>query len=310
MPYAAAQLIGFLAGLLLGSFLNVCISRLPRGESIAKPASHCPVCKHPIRWYDNIPLLSWLVLKGHCRDCKAAISWRYPAVELAYGLWAVLTVNRWVLLEQLKATSLSGPTTGNYIELAVFAIVGFLLIGLLVMDWQTHRLPDAFTLTGIFIALLLVCLQTIFLEPGEHQIIFAFKHLRLASPGSFAARGNVFLTGPEAVIFGRMAAICGVALLLVLIRVAYKALRKREGLGLGDVKLIAMIAAFLGFWPAILTLFVGTLLATVYAVFLLAGGRANTLTRLPLGSFLCAAGLFTALFGQQIIAWYTPYVTF
>ncbi len=309
MSLAAAQLLGFLIGLLLGSFLNVCITRIPRGESIALPLSHCRDCQHPIRWYDNLPVLSWLILRGRCRDCKARISGRYPAVELAFGLWGFLAAS------QLPLTSTARiyhryHYDFYFFSITGFAILGFLLIGLLVMDWQTHRLPDAFTLSGIVIALFLVCLQTIFLEPGEHQIIFASKHLRLASPGSFAARGNVFLTGTEALIFGRIAAICAAALILILIRVLYKALRKREGLGLGDVKLLAMVAAFLGFWPAILTLFLGTLFATAYAALLLARGRAHTLTRLPLGTFLCVGGLLTALFGQQIIAWYTPYVTF
>ncbi len=315
MPLAAAQLLGFLAGLLLGSFLNVCITRIPAGESIALPYSHCRFCNHPIRWYDNLPVLSWLLLKGRCRDCKATISWRYPVIELATATWFTVAASQiyysWRVETFAAETSRAAdPAVILTLSAVSFAILGFLLLGLLVMDWQTHRLPDAFTLTGIFIALFLVCLQTIFLQPGEHQVIFASKHLRLASPGSFSARGNVFLTGTEALIFGRIAAICGAALILVLIRAFYRAIRKREGLGLGDVKLLAMVAAFLGFWPAVLTLFLGTLLATSYALVLLARGRATALTRLPLGSFLCLAGLVTAIFGQQIIAWYTPYVTF
>ena len=84
------ELIAFGIGLLLGSFLNVCISRLPAHESIVKPRSHCTACGHPVRWYDNIPLLSWIVLRARCRDCKAAISWRYPLVELAMALWIVI----------------------------------------------------------------------------------------------------------------------------------------------------------------------------------------------------------------------------
>ncbi len=309
MSLVAAQITGFLIGLLLGSFLNVCITRIPRGESISLPLSHCRDCNHAIRWYDNIPLLSWLVLRGRCRDCKARIPWRYPAVELAYGLWAFNAASHLPLTYSERMYH-RFHYDYYFFSISGFAILGFLLIGLLVMDWQTHRLPDAFTLTGIFIASLLVCLQTIFLLPGEHQVIFAFKKLRLASPGSFSARGNVFLTGTESVIYGRLLAICGAALILIVIRALYKAIRKREGLGLGDVKLIAMIAAFLGFWPAVLTLFLGTLFATAYAILLLARRQADTLTRLPLGTFLCAAGLVTALFGERIIAWYTPYVTF
>ena len=306
MSLHLAQLLGFLLGLLFGSFLNVCISRIPRGESIVSPGSHCPACNHPIRWFDNIPLLSWLILLGRCRDCKAKIPWRYPAVELAMGLWLLSVIYRLTHLEVYKVSRLAGPTANEYIGVLALAILGFLLIGLIVIDWQTHRLPDAFTLTGIAIGLFLVCIQAIFLGPTDDQIVLNSAHqLRLRSPGSFASRGNVFLTGPESLIFGRIAAVCGAALILLLVRWAYKALRHREGLGLGDVKLLAMIAAFLGFWPAVLTLFVGVLLASAYAILLLIRGRANSLTRLPLGSFLSIAGLLTALVGQPILAWYT-----
>ncbi len=185
------------------------------------------------------------------------------------------------------------------------AILGWLLIGLIAIDWEWHRLPDEFTLGGIAAGMFLVCVQAIFLGPTDDQIVLNTTHqLRMSSPGSFAAHGNVFLTGPEALIFGRLAAIVGAALILLIVRWAYKALRKRDGLGLGDVKMLAMVAAFLGFWPAVLTLFLGTMLASVYGIVLMARGRAHGLTRLPLGSFLGVAGLFVALFGEQIIWWY------
>jgi len=129
--------------------------------------------------------------------------------------------------------------------------------------------------------------------------------LRLSSPGSFTAQGNVFLTGTEALIMGRIAAIAGAALLLLAVRWAYKALRKRDGMGLGDVKLLAMIAAFLGFSESLLALFAGVLAASVFGAVLLARGKAGAATRLPFGSFLAAGGLFAALFGAQIIGWYT-----
>jgi leader peptidase (prepilin peptidase)/N-methyltransferase len=151
----------------------------------------------------------------------------------------------------------------------------------------------------------LVCLQAAFLAPGEDQVVLNPTHqLRLSSPGSFAAHGNVFLTGPEALIFGRLAAVCGAALLLLAVRWAYRAARKRDGLGLGDVKMLAMVAAFLGFWPAVLTLFIGVLLASLYGIWLMVRGRAGALTRLPLGSFLGAGGLVAAVFGPAILGWY------
>jgi leader peptidase (prepilin peptidase)/N-methyltransferase len=187
-----------------------------------------------------------------------------------------------------------------------FAILGFLLIGLMVMDWQTQRLPDAFTLTGIATGFALTCVQAFFLAPGEGDIVLNTTHqLRLSSPASFASQGNVFLTGTEVLILGRIAAIAGAALILLAVRWGYKALRKRDGMGLGDVKLLAMIAAFLGFSEMLLALFAGVIAASFYGLMLLARRRAGGATKLPLGSFLAAGGLFAALFGPRIIAWYT-----
>ena len=129
-------------------------------------------------------------------------------------------------------------------------------------------------------------------------------HIQLTSPGSVIDHGNVFLTGPEALIGGWLVGVAASALLLLLIRWVYQAVRHREGLGLGDVKLLAMMAAFLGFWPAILALFVGVLGATGYALLLLARGKATSSTRLPLGSFLAAGGLVAAVFGGRILTAY------
>ena len=185
------------------------------------------------------------------------------------------------------------------------AVLGFLLIGLMVMDWQTGLLPDAFTFGGMAAAFFLVCSQAIMLGPGEGQVVLnSSKQLRLRSPGSFAAQGNVFLTGPESLIFGRLAAVVGVALLLLAIRGIYKALRKRDGMGLGDVKMLAMIAAFLGFWPTIVALFVGVLTAALYSVGLMMRRRAGAATRIAFGSFLAVGGLFAAVWGQRVVEWY------
>ena len=310
MPaYLAFEWCGFLLGLLLGSFLNVCISRLPAHQSIVSPRSRCPNCGHIIRWYDNLPLLSWILLRTRCRDCKARISWRYPAVELGVGIWFFSFFSHiWRVLTSTWNIDLPlrifwGQQITGDIGLL---ILGFLLIGLMVMDWQTQRLPDAFTLTGIVIGFVLTCAQAYFLTPGEGNIAFNTTHqLRMSSPGSFAAQGDVFMTGSEALIWGRVLAICGAALLLIVIRAIYKALRKRDGMGFGDVKLLAMIAAFLGLGESLLALFIGVITATIYAVALLARRRANAATRLPFGSFLCAGGLFAALFGPRLIDWYT-----
>ncbi|MGD0797191.1 MAG: prepilin peptidase [Acidobacteriaceae bacterium] len=300
-------LLGFLLGLLFGSFLNVCISRLPAHESILRPRSHCTACGHAVRWFDNLPILSWLFLRARCRDCKAPISRRYPAVEAAVGLFFARTAaylwTVWVM---------PGPSSSTFdvrmqssVEAIGIAVLAFLLIGLMVMDWQTQRLPDAFTLTGIGIGFFLVCVEAIFLAPGEGDVVLSPDHqLRLSSPGSFAAQGNVFLTGPEALVFGRVADVAAAALILLTVRWLYKRLRGRDGMGLGDVKLFAMIAAFLGWGEFLLALFAGVLAASLYGLALLALRCANAASKLPFGSFLAAGGLFAALFGPTILYWY------
>jgi leader peptidase (prepilin peptidase)/N-methyltransferase len=306
------QLCAFVVGLLFGSFLNVCISRIPHRESVVRPRSRCPKCGASIRWYDNIPLLSWILLRGRCRDCQANISWRYPAVELGVGVWLTYTIgslwNATHLDPTITATAISFPT-GSQIIIYSLGVLGvamlcFLLLGLMVMDWQTMILPDSFTLGGIAIALFLVCAQAIFLGPNEDEVVLTKHHIQLTSPGGVVDHGNLFLTGPESLIFGRIAAICGAALVLLMIRWFYKAVRHREGMGLGDVKLLAMIAAFLGFWPAILSLFFGTLVAAIYGIILLARGEAGATSKLAFGSFLCIGGLIAAQFGNRLINMY------
>ena len=310
----AFELPAFLLGLLFGSFLNVCISRLPEHKSVVKPRSHCPKCLATIRWYDNVPLLSWVLLAAKCRNCKAAIPWRYPAVELATGLWFASIV--YPFASQIAAVFhppsnsgigavAIGISASTLLDILSVLILGFLLIGLLVMDWQTHTLPDAFTLTGIAIGFFLVCVQAIFLPSGAYDIhLNPQNQMRMSSPGSFASRGDVFLTGPEHLVYGRLLAICAAAAIPWLIRALYKALRRREGLGLGDVKLMAMIAAFLGFAPAMLAFFVGVILAAVYGIVLLARRRATSTSQIPLGTFLCIGGLLAALFAEPMLAWY------
>jgi leader peptidase (prepilin peptidase) / N-methyltransferase len=302
---AIFELAAFLIGLLFGSFLNVCITRLPKHQSIVTPRSRCPNCETAIRWYNNVPLVSWLLLRGRCRDCKQTISWRYPAVELAVGFWFLIVGQELLLLLQInKVSSLIGPIPAEYVGTFEFAILGFLLIGLMVMDWQTMVLPNAFTLGGTAIAFFVVCIQAIFLGPNEDQVRLTKHSLHLTSPGGVTDNGNLFLTGPESLIFGRIAAVCGAALMLLLIRWFYKAIRHREGMGLGDVKLLAMIAAFLGFLPAVFSLFVGTLAAALYGALLLARGKAGAASKLPFGSFLCVGGLVAALYGNRLMNMY------
>ncbi len=292
----------FFLGLLFGSFLNVCIVRLPRHQSIVAPSSRCTVCQHPIRWRDNIPILSWLLLRARCRDCGLPVSLQYPAVELATALWFTYSAGR--LVPVFSTPNLSAEVIAiSAIACLSMAVLGFLLIGLLVMDWQTFRLPDSFTYTGSAIALFLVCTQAIFLGPTEDQVLL--RHKAPITAAMSVEKGNVFLTGPEALIGGRIFAMLLAAGILLVIRAAYWRIRHREGMGLGDVKLLAMIAAFLGLRSALLSLFVGVFAAAVYGTLLLVQRRAHAASRLPLGSFLAAGGLLAAAFGPAIIARYT-----
>ena len=304
-----AECVGLVVGLLLGSFLNVCIVRVPRGESVVRPGSRCRACGRAVRWYDNVPVVSWLVLRGRCRDCGVGFGWRYLAVEMACGLWFMTCA--FLFQASFESYNRCCDIVNSFeiphepVQAIAIAVLGWLLIGLICIDWEWQRLPDAFTLSGSAVGMFLVCVQAVFLGPTDDQVVLnGAKQLRLSSPGSFAAKGNVFLTGPEALIFGRLAAVCGVALVLLLVRWGYKALRGRAGLGLGDVKLLAMVAAFLGWWPAVLTLFVGVVLAAGYGSWLLVRGRGSAATRLPFGSFLGVAGLFAAVWGDRVIGWY------
>jgi leader peptidase (prepilin peptidase)/N-methyltransferase len=231
-------------------------------------------------------------------------------VELAVAVWFALFARRLHDLYWFTHTVDFGPPSSvywadNLPQIIGFASLGFLLIGLVVMDWETMRLPDTFTLTGVAIGFVLTCVRAAFLAPGEGDIVLDTTHqLRMSSPGSFHAQGNVFLTGTEAMVLGRVAAICWAALILLLVRWGYKALRGRDGMGLGDVKLLAMLAAFLGFGQSVLALLAGVLAASVYGLFLMARGKAGAESKLPFGSFLAGGGLAVALWGQQVVDWY------
>jgi leader peptidase (prepilin peptidase)/N-methyltransferase len=286
----------FVFGLLIGSFLNVCIARLPNDESIATPRSRCPSCGHPIRWYDNIPLLSYALLRARCRHCNHAISWHYPAIELFTGIWfAVVTSN------VMGHLGLAGDAFARLIVHAVGdATLGSLLIALLVIDWKHHLLPNTLTIPGILLGLLFACAEAVFLGDNEGNVVL--NHAPdINSAGAGRSPGNIFLTGPEHLIFSRLVAAVAAFLLLYLIRATYRKIRGRDGMGLGDAKLLAMIAAFLGFAPTALALFAGLMLASLYGAVLLALRRASSSTRLAFGSFLCAGGLLAAKYGEPVL---------
>ncbi|HZY64114.1 MAG TPA: prepilin peptidase [Edaphobacter sp.] len=297
-PLVAYETIGFVLGLLFGSFLNVCIARLPQNQSIVHPRSYCPRCGSGIRWFDNIPVLSWLLLRGRCRSCHETISLQYPLVEIALGLWFM---GQAAAIYTLIYTPNTHDLVSHVIAHVGIAIFGFLLIGLIVMDWQTHLLPDAFTLVGLAISFFLTCLQAIFLAPNEDDVLLGNNHIQLSSVGSKGGNGNVFLTGPERLLGDWLLAVCAVVLLLLFVRWLYRKLRHHEGMGMGDVKLLALIAGFLGFWSAILALFLGVFFASIYAAVLLARSKAGLASKLAFGSFLAAAGLIAALYGESIV---------
>ncbi|MES2222556.1 MAG: prepilin peptidase [Acidobacteriota bacterium] len=257
IPVWALIAAAIVAGLTFGSFLNVCIVRLPAHQSVVTPASHCPRCDKPIRARDNIPVISWLWLQGRCRDCNAKISTQYPLVELGTAALFVACVLH----------------TGATWQTLVDAAACFLLLGLAVMDWQTMLLPDAFTLPGIAIAFLMEAFA-----PGNQ----------------FRRRIAMHVLGDAAIA----------AALLLMVWTLYRLVRRREGLGLGDVKLLAMMAAFLGLAVTTFAFFVGVLAAALFAVGLLLLRRARVSDRIPFGSFLAAAGILAIFAGRPAVAWY------
>ncbi|HEV2708619.1 MAG TPA: prepilin peptidase [Edaphobacter sp.] len=301
-PLIAYEAVGFVLGLIFGSFLNVCIARLPQGQSVVHPRSRCPDCGAAIRWYDNIPVVSWLLLGGRCRDCKQSIPLHYPLVEIGLGLWFMAQVGE---IYTLLYFSRSHDLVSDVIVHVGIAFLGFLLIGLMVMDWQTQLLPDIFTLGGITVSFFLTCVRTVFLAPNEDDVLLNNNnHVQISSPGSSAGQGNIFLTGPERMLGEWLVSVCAAVLVFLLVRWLYKTLRHREGMGLGDVKLFGLLAAFLGFWSATLALFIGVLIASIYAVVLLARGRVGRASKLAFGSFLAVGGLLAALYGEKIISLY------
>jgi leader peptidase (prepilin peptidase)/N-methyltransferase len=261
--------VAFLFGLLIGSFLNVCIYRLPRDLSVVRPRSHCPECEHMIAGYDNLPLVSFLILRGKCRHCGARISWRYPLVELATALSFALVVGMLGLtLPALK-----------------YAIYSAILIDLIATDLEERILPDEFTLGGTAIGLVLAAFIPV---PGLiGWLLPVWVAPRWISVAEAAVAAG-FMSG-----------------VIWLIGWAYQKIRHREGMGLGDVKMLAMIGAFVGLQETLLTVIVASLLASVIGFLYIFLTRKDTTYELPFGSFLGAAALLMALYGNVITDWYT-----
>jgi len=287
----------FLFGLVFGSFLNVCIYRMPRELSVVHPRSTCPHCGGAIAAHDNIPVLSWLMLRGKCRKCGAAISPRYAAVELITGIFFLLSYQ------------LEGPTA-TAIKLCVLS---FLLIGLVFTDAETKLLPDLLTKPGMALGVLFSLLVP--LEGPAHFVLRHVNNWRLLS-----------LVNSLAGMIVGAAFILGVALL-------YEALRGVEGMGRGDVKLMGLIGAFLGIKLTLVVLLLGSLIGSIFGVTLIffvwwkrlerrrrrtpSEGAAEARRRawrsailvyrnfeIPFGVFLGSAALLAAFAGDSLIVWY------
>jgi leader peptidase (prepilin peptidase)/N-methyltransferase len=251
MPQPALIVLAAVLGLAVGSFLNVVIYRLPRGESIAHPPSRCPRCGNRLAWFDNVPVLSWLVLRGRCRRCSEPISIQYPIVETITAIVAVIVV--WL--------------TPPGALLASRLVLSTILIVLFVIDLELQILPNNITLPGIAIG-----------------FVFSF----FAPPGPLASLAGTLLGA--GVLYG--------------IALGYYAVRKEEGMGMGDVKMLAMIGAFLGWRAVLLTLILSSFSGALIGVALMSSKREGLRYALPFGTFL-ALGAFAAMMaGEPILTWY------
>jgi leader peptidase (prepilin peptidase)/N-methyltransferase len=241
-------------GLAVGSFLNVCIYRLPRHESVMFPGSHCTVCDRSLDWFENLPLASWLVLRGRCRTCRTRIPVQYPLVE---AMTAAVFVSAYVIY-------------GWTPLLAARLLFACAMIVLFVIDLQHRILPNVITLPGIVIGFLF----SFFLPPGWRSSLI----------GVLAGGGVLFA-----------------------IAEAYYRLRGYEGLGMGDVKMLAMIGAFLG-WPLmIVTLVLSSFSGSIVGVGLLVSRRGDMKAALPFGTFLAVGALVAAVAGDAFLDWYLAF---
>jgi leader peptidase (prepilin peptidase)/N-methyltransferase len=255
-----------LFGLVIGSFLNVCVYRMPRDLSVAKPArSFCPACEQTISWYDNLPLLSYANLRGRCRHCGASIAARYPVVELATGVLFFGFV-LWL-----------GPT----IEALKFCVYSAIQVALIAMDFEERILADEFTLGGILAGLVFAAFVP--MPPGILQLFLPETWSRQSVSVAESAFGAAVLSG-----------------VLWTVGALYRKIRGREGLGFGDVKMVGMIGAFQGLGPALLTVVAGSVLGSVCGLIYIGLSKKDAGTyELPFGSFLGVAAVLVAIWLRQ-----------
>lgn len=265
-------LAAFLLGLLVGSFLNVCIHRWPDEKSVVSPRSHCPKCSAPISWRDNIPVLSYILLRGRCRRCAAAISVRYPAVELLNGL----------LYLALAAKFGVDPLA------AKAALFVSMMLVLVFTDIEHFILPDEITLGGIGAGLALSLVV-----PVEAGITRLFWLLSGVEPSPTAA--SFTEAAVAAVLFGA---------LLLGVREVYYRIRRVDGLGMGDVKMAAMMASFWGAAHTLLILIVGSLTGALVGSLLVLFRGKKWNYEMPYGSYLGVAAILMTVWGDDVLGWY------
>jgi leader peptidase (prepilin peptidase) / N-methyltransferase len=258
-------------GACIGSFLNVCIHRLPLGASIVGPRSACPACNAPIAWYDNLPILSYLLLRGRCRRCGAPISIRYPIVESA-------TAALFLLLFHAR-----GPTLVFFLD----ALLGSALIALMLIDARHQILPDAITLPGIAVGLLTSPWRDPSGGSGSLSLLASARGALLAAALGFGLPWTVNMG------YRLWQAARGVP-----------AAEREDGIGRGDFKLLAMIGAFLGVRLLFFTLFVGAVVGAGFGLLMIRFGGYGWKSKLPYGVFLGGAALLALFVGDRSVAWY------
>lgn len=264
-------------GLVIGSFLNVCIVRIPSGKSIVSPPSACPKCGAQIRPYDNIPVISWLLLGGKCRRCKTKISAIYPTVEMLTGL---------LFLGCYLAFGLS-------VEALKWAIFSALMIVLVFTDLRERILPDVVNFSGFGIGLVL----SLFTVPTDGAALWLAR--------------RVFAYPPPQAAISLADALLGAAVgsgLLWLVSEGYFRLRHREGMGLGDVKMMLLIGAFLGSKLTLLTILAGSVLGSIIGIAFIYASRKGSDYELPFGTFLGIAAVLVMFFGTPVVQWYQSYL--
>jgi len=271
---AIAYFVVGLFGFCFGSFLNVCISRLPRGESIVLPRSHCPLCNHAIRWYDNIPVISFLVLGGRCRDCHAPISPLYPTVEALTALALVLTFRAYGL----------GP------EFIKYALFNMLLIVLIFTDLLHRRIPHAVTIFGICLGLVF----SFFIPVDDRPLGWIFRHWDLD------------LEGIPASVAGAVAgSLVGGGLFYAVGEAFYRwSGKQKEGLGFGDVMMMLMAGTFLGVPLTLMTILLASLAGSIIGLSMIAIDSRYRGYEWPYGSFLGIAAIYAGLYGTRLLDTY------